>query len=49
VEPVGAGDTLGRPARPEALDNAIRERLGRIEPARLRVVVEVMERLRSDG
>jgi DNA-binding MarR family transcriptional regulator len=33
----------------DTLDNAIRERLGRIDPAKLRMVVEVMERLRSDG
>jgi hypothetical protein len=30
------------------LENAIRERFGRIEPARLRTVVEVLERLRTD-
>ena len=31
------------------LENAIAERFGRIEPAKLRTVVEVLERLRADG
>lgn len=31
------------------LENAIRQRFGRIEPAKLRTVVEVLERLRADG
>jgi hypothetical protein len=31
------------------LEGAIRERFGRIEPAKLRTVVEVLERLRADG
>jgi DNA-binding MarR family transcriptional regulator len=30
------------------LENAIHERFGRIDPARLRSLVEVLERLRTD-
>lgn len=31
------------------IEGAIRERFGRIDPARLRTLVEVLERLRADG
>lgn len=31
------------------LENAIRERFGRIEPTRLRILIEALEQLRADG
>jgi hypothetical protein len=31
------------------IEGAIRERFGRIDPARLRTLIEVLERLRTDG
>ena len=31
------------------LENAIRERFGRIEPTKLRTLIEALERLRADG